>query len=237
MPEYDAKMLGVYLRKARSERGFTQSALAQLAHIPRLRLLRAEMGVKALGFDEVIRVAKVLRLPVQRLMDGNLSVPNDVQGIAFELNQLGIWDLEVSDPVVPGSFRHPSQVIVLALRGDTLLPRVVDALPFVLARKAIPVPLTLAFADTYDPRIRHRLAWLCDVTRTLGKMTGFPSPRSVEMLDAFIAAAEKPTSPDSLGYPRPPGPVPPVWRRWNITYSGSLEQFHSRASELNARGG
>ena len=91
----------------------------------------------------------------------------------------------------------------MAVQGDRPEPRIVEALPFVLARRRFNVPLILAFAKIYDPRVRHRLAWLSDVTLALSRLASFPIElRSEKQLSEIIRAGSKPTEPDSLGHPR-----------------------------------
>ena len=133
---------------------------------------------------------------------------------------------------MPGAFRRPEQIVPLALRGDNPDPRVVEAIPFVLARQPLVVPLTLAFADFYDSRIRARLAWLSKITLVLEQSNRFPiAIESERQLSAFIRRATKPDKPDSLGHPSRQKP-PPIWARWNITYAGTLDDFYKRTIEV-----
>jgi hypothetical protein len=125
-------------------------------------------------------------------------------------------------------------VLVLAVRGDRPEPRMVEALPAVLARRKFRVPLVSAFADIHDPRVRGRLAWLSEVTLTLSRLASFPWPIGSEtQLRDLRAAGIKSAEPDSLGHPGD-GPRPPAWRRWNITYAGTIQNFLSRLAEVAA---
>jgi transcriptional regulator with XRE-family HTH domain len=227
---------GKHLKRTRVSVGLTQQALARAAKLSRLRLVRLENGLIRPGLDEVVRLAGALKVPLQWLTTGQWEPAADLRGIAIELARMGVSDLEVADPDVPGAFRPPEQIVVLALRGDRPEPRVVEAIPVVLALNSLNVPLTVAFADRYDPRVRTRLAWLSDVTLTLHRLSSFPlEVKREEQLGEFIRAAEKAREPDSLGHPRE-GKGPPIWLRWNITYAGDLQTFLARAREIKETG-
>jgi transcriptional regulator with XRE-family HTH domain len=230
-PKNDGRF-GAHLRKARLAARLTQTALARAAKIPRLRVVRAETGRYTLDLDEATRVARVLRVPLLRLTSGRLRPGTDLRWLAFELYQLGIRDLEVADAHVPGAFRSREQVVAAALKGDQPEPRVVEALPSILARRKLNVPLTLACADMFDPRVRTRLAWLSDVTLSLSRLSTFPvEVKSETQLLEFTEAAAKPTMADSLGHPQQ-GRRPRLWEKWKITYAGTLDNFLRRSLEV-----
>ncbi len=225
--------LGINLRSARLAAGLSQVRLAAAAGVPRLRVVRAEQGRYVPNLDEAVRLAGVLKVPLERLTSGGWSPGTDLRAIAFELFHLGIRDLQVSAPQVPGAFRPAEQVVAAAVKGDRPEPRVVEALPFVLARRKLDVPLALAFGETYDPRVKTRLAWLCDVTLTLSQLSTFPGEvRTEAELRGFIRAATKSAEPDSLGHPGS-GKPSPVWKRWNITYAGTIKDFLHRSVDVD----
>lgn len=225
---------GKNLKDARLQMGLTQARLARSARVHRLRLLRIERGALDPSLSEVLQICQVLKIPVERLISGRWRPSGDLRGIALELFHLGIQDLQVASPHVPGAFRRPEQVLVLAIQGDRPEPRIVEAIPFVLARRRISVPLALAFAKVYEPRARHRLAWLSDITLALSRLGTFPVElRWERQLSAFIRAAEKPDEPDSLGHPGE-RKLPAVSRRWNVTYAGGLHDFLERVREVHA---
>jgi transcriptional regulator with XRE-family HTH domain len=227
-----ANRLGVFLKKARRFAGLSQAALAEASQLPRLRVVRIENGQTTLRLDEAIRVASVLKVPLELLADGSWRPNTDLRGIAFELYHLGIRDLEVSGAQVVGAFRAAEQVVAAAVKGDKPEPRVVEAMPTILARRRLNVPLTVAFADSYDPRVRRRLAWLSDVTLTLSQLSYFPVEVKWEsQLAEFVQAGGTPGEPDSLGHPRE-GRLPPLWSRWHITYAAEMSDFIRRAQEV-----
>jgi transcriptional regulator with XRE-family HTH domain len=226
--EIPAYSFGANLRNARLGAGLSQSQLAKAARVPRHRLIRVEQDNSVLNLAEATQIATVLKMPLQRLATGLWGSGSDLGSIAFELYHLGIRDLEVSAPRVPGAFRVAEQVVALALRGDQPEPRVIEAIPFVLARKKLQVSLTIAFAARYDQRIRTRLAWLSDITITLAKLSRFPIQiMNPEQLRRFVQRGVRPSHPDSLGHPCE-NKSPPIWERWNITYAGDMSDFMRR---------
>jgi len=228
--------LGVRFLEAREAAGWQQNALAAAAQIPRLRLLRIEQNKRKPTLEETLRIATALKIPVEVLTRGKFRASRTLRGIAFELFHLGIRDLVVADPIVPGAFRPSEQVLVLALKGDRPEPRIVESIPFLLSRNHFDVPLTLAFARLFDRRVRTRLAWLSDIALALAKLGSRKSePQSDIHLDKFIRAAKCKSETDSLGRPAE-GRLSPIWRRWNISYAGDLQAFAARTRELEDAG-
>ena len=212
----------------------TQSALARQSGVNRIKILRTEAGLYSPNWDEVLCLAQVLRVPLQRFLSGKTRPAIGLKGIAFELYHLGIRDYVVAGAEVPGAFRRPEQVIAVALQGDCPEARLVDAMPFVLARQKLNAGLALAYADSHDRRVRGRLAWLSQVTLGLGRLNTFPIPlRAPEILEKIVKRVTKPAEPDDLGHPGP-GRASPLWRRWNITYGGTMMNFLARARDLAA---
>ncbi len=145
-----------YLRDARLQSGMTQRRLATAADVQRTHIVRIEAGTRVPHLDEALRLAAALKVSLQKLARGTQRPSSDLRGIAVELFRLGIWDLEVSGSRVPGAFRRPEQIVAAALQGDRPEPRIVEAIPALLARRRFDAPLLLAFAGHYDPRIRRR---------------------------------------------------------------------------------
>lgn len=225
---------GKNLREARLARGLSQTQLARLTKSERIRLIRIEQGTRKATWNEALDFARVLKIPLERLISGRLRPAINLRGIAFELLHLGVVDLEIADAEVPGAFRRPEQILVLAVKGDRPEPRVVEAIPFVLARQRLQAPLVRAFAEHYDRRAIHRLAWLSDITLTISRLAHFPIElRTETQLETIVRLAKKPKKPDSLGHPQT-GKLPPVSKRWNVTYACDLKGFLQRTIELHS---
>ncbi len=230
----ESKDVGANVRSARLSADLTQTELARRSGVSRTQIVKMEAGRIFPQLDEAIRLADALHVPIQRLISGRNRQSEELKGIAQELYGLGIRDFIVAGATVSGAFRRPEQVLALALRGDRPEARIVEAIPFVLSRNRIHVRLTLAFADLYDPRVKSRLAWLSDLTITLARLGTLTMVPEVERrLEKLIKSVKKPEVPDDLGSPEE-GRLSPIWRRWNVTYSGSIKAFQSRAGELSA---
>ena len=243
MVTLDAKLFGQRLEAARKSAGLTQAALARAAGVHRLQIVRMEAGATAPRLDETLRLAESLRVPLEYLTDGRFTPTHDLRGIALELYRLGIRDLVVANPRVPGTFRDKEELLALAVSGDRPEPRVIEAIPYLLLRRHFLTGLVTAFADVFDKRARARLAWLSEITLGLNQLSTMPllpfgsSPtggRSTPVtLIELIDAGKKATEPDSLGHPGT-GNLSPIWRRWNITYAGRLDDFLRRTLEVHA---
>jgi hypothetical protein len=92
-----------------------------------------------------------------------------------------------------------------------------------------------------EPRVVIRLGWLCDVTRTLhktGQLAEAQDRRAalftmVKLAGKEVKKAGKSQKPDGLGHPATDwSGIPPVYKRWNITYAGTLEHFRNRVDQL-----
>ncbi len=232
MPE-PTPPFGTYLRQARLHAGMTQRRLAIAAAVPRTNIVRIESGLRVPQLDEALRLAAALRLPLQRFVSGTARPSSDLRGIALELYRLGMWDLAVSGARVPGAFREREQIVAAALQGDRPEPRIVEAMPAVLARHRFRIPLLIAFANYYDARIRRRIAWLSDVTRALAERGQLPVSVKSEAQLARLMRGVQADEPDSLGHPAA-GNLSPIWQRWKITYAGSLATFQTRMQALAA---
>jgi transcriptional regulator with XRE-family HTH domain len=233
MSAVTAAIIGANIRAARRAAGLTQAELGLRAGVSRVQIVRFEAGSSAPGLDEGVRIAAALKCPLDRLIRATAPA-SALQEIAIQLYHLGARDLVVADPQVPGSFRHPEEVLVLALSGDRPEPRVVEAMPFVLANGLFRASLVAAFSLLHDRRARTRVAWLADVALALGRLSTAPLTVLSELLLRSLARrAAQETAPDSLGHPAA-GTVPPIWRRWNITYAGTMDDFARRTGELRA---
>ena len=178
-------------------------------------------------------------MSLQRFVTGRNRPGVKLKGIAHELYGLGMRDLVVSEASVPGAFRLPEQVIALALQGDRPEARVVEAMPFVLSKHRLNPRLALAFGELSDPRNKVRLAWLCDLTLAIARRGILAVAPEVERpLERIAKVVKKPVEMDDLGSSGK-GITSPIWRRWNINYSGKLDDFILRVHSLakSERGG
>ncbi|QVL30762.1 helix-turn-helix transcriptional regulator [Telmatocola sphagniphila] len=236
MSEKSRRFFGEILKEERLRAGLTQAGLARQSQVHRLKIVRIETAEYSPVWEELLQLAAALRVPIQKFITGKTRPPGGLKGIAQELYQLGIKDYVVEGALVPGAFRRIEEVIALVLRGDRPDSRIVDALPLVLANQELNIGLAFAFAKLYDRRVRVRLAWLCDVTIALSRLPDFPIPISYpEVLEKITKRVKKPTEPDDLGLAGKQRVSSPIWRRWNITYAGTMESFQIRLRELTAR--
>jgi len=220
--------------KERLNAALSLSALERQSGVDRVKISKMETGVYSPGWEEVLQLAQALRVPLQRFLTGETQPSVSLKGIATELYRLGVRDFAVEGAEVPGAFRRPEQVIAVALRGDRPEPRLIDALPLVLATQKLNAGLALAFAGLHGRRVRVRLAWLCDVTLLLGQLNTFPvQVQAPEELEKITSRVKKPAEPDDLGHPGSRRATP-LWRRWNITYGGTMDDFLTRARDLAA---
>jgi hypothetical protein len=180
-------------------------------------------------------LARELGVPIQWLLTGTHRPGPELRDVAVELRHLGVVDLFVPDARVPGAFRPPEQLVARILSGRSPDPRLVEAVPAVLAWNAWDGRLLEAYALTYDARAAHRIAWLAEVTLTLHRSRPFPGGVAEPLvLQRYVESTPRPEEPDDLGRPALAEPVPPVSRRWNVTYAATLSTFEERARQLNS---
>lgn len=159
--------------------------------------------------------------------------------LAIELQSLGIADLVVQSPTVPGAFRPVEQVIALTASGNQPEPRIIEALPAVLAWNRWSPRLLRAYGSLSDKRAPVRVAWLADVALTIERTHGFPGgcPRR-RALETIVRGGKHPTQlgeVDDLGHPAArPNLLPPVFKRWKINYDATLDAFVERAKHLQS---
>jgi hypothetical protein len=121
----------------------------------------------------------------------------------------------------------------LVLGEDRPQPRIVEALPAVLAWNAWNIRLLYAYARSADSRVLHRVAWLADITLTIDRERGFPGgcPARAK-LARIVKTVKPPREHDGLGWHDLEAPLPPVSRRWNVSFPASLADFRKRAEHL-----
>jgi transcriptional regulator with XRE-family HTH domain len=229
--------LGSFLATARLERGLSQAELAAHCNLSQAQISYFEVGQRRPTLDQLLRIARALEVSIQRLIAGTDRPGTDVRDLAIELRHLGLVDLWVEDPAVPGAFRRAEEVIALAVSGHEPDPRIVEAIPAVLAWNEINPTLLRAYSLMTRPRTARRLAWLADIALAIDRRGRFPGGCQKEPLARFIrtirTAASKPDVWDSLGHPTAKPPTSPLWRRWRIRYDADLAQFEQRARHLD----
>jgi transcriptional regulator with XRE-family HTH domain len=223
------------LATIRRERGLTQTQLAGRCGLARQEISYFERGSRTPSLEQLLRIASALDLPLQRFLSGHDRPGSDVRAIALELRALGLVDLHVEAPLVPGAFRRPEEIVALAIAGEEPETRIVEGIPAILAWNRWSGPLLRAFAAITRPKTIHRLAWLADVVLALDKAGGFPGGCSgKEDLASFLKGVKQtPTDRwDDLGKPASQPPTSAVYKRWRINYAANLGVFRQRAEKL-----
>ena len=224
---------GKHLIAARVGNGFSQNQLAQAAQLHQSVISAMENGKRLPSLPQMLHLALVLRVPLQRLMTG-MDIPGTgLIDIALHLQNIGIADLQVPGALVPGAFRENEDVIALALCGNAPPPQVLEAMPAVLAWNALNTDALSWFADRYDVRIKYRLGWLADIALTIHRGTGFPGGCPFVPHLERLTNIEPPLQEDGLGFSETPQ-RPPVSARWKMQYSAPLPIFQHRADRLHA---
>lgn len=230
--------LGKWLLTARTQQGFTQKELATRSKTTQARVSQIEQGLILPTLPQLIRLARALSLPLQWFLNGSTGPGSEVPEIALELQRLGVVDLLIPGAVVPGAFRPTEQVIALAVSGNQPEPRIIEAIPSVLAWNRWSPTVLRAYSRRSDPRAGIRLAWLADVALTIHRTDGFPGgcPQRRE-LEAYVRWwSKRPTQPtreDDLGRSAAGDALPPVSKRWKIRYGAPLSAFAERARLLH----
>jgi transcriptional regulator with XRE-family HTH domain len=233
----EMEKLGLYIKAARIQGGLSQSDLGARSGLSQTQISYFEAGARLPSFDQLLRVAAALDVSIQKLIAGSDRPGTDLRDIVIELRQLGIVDLWVRDAQVPGAFRRPEELIALVVAPEEADPRIVEAVPAILAWNEFDPTLLQAFGLTSGPRTCRRLAWLADVTLAIEKQGGFPGGCRRESLARFtrlvpLADANQDDW-DSFGRSSTKPSSSPLWKRWRIRYDSSLDEFKERAKLLD----
>jgi transcriptional regulator with XRE-family HTH domain len=230
------------LKLARAARKLKSHQLAERAGVDRTVLYKLEAGERKPTLAQLVRFARATCLPLQWFMTGGTAPGIELPDLAFELEALGVSDLSIADARIPGAFRPPEQIVAQVLSPLHVDPRLLDAIPAVLAWNRWKPRLLRAFCETTSPRAFRRAVWLADVVMTIHRGTRFPggviSPRALDAIRGTVAReliakkAVRGLEPDDLGFPGEPDALPPVSKRWNITYAADLDTFRDRAVQL-----
>ena len=225
------------LARARQEQGFTQTELAARCGLSQAQISYFEVGQRQPTLDQLLQIARVLGSSVQRLLTGADRPGTELKDLALELRSLGLRDLWVKSPTVPGAFRRPEEVISLAVAGDEADPRILEAVPALLAWNELSPSLLRAYGLRTRPLTTRRLAWLADVALAIDRRGGFPGGCLRDQLVRFskiVSGRDRRTFPwDSLGRPMAKTPSSPIWKRWKICHDSDLESFRQRAHHLH----
>jgi transcriptional regulator with XRE-family HTH domain len=223
----ELKDLGAHLTLARLERGLSQGRLAGECKLAQAQVSLFESGRRLPSLDQLVRLARALDVPLQRLLTGADRPGVGLKDLAVELRSLGAVDLWVAEAA------RPEEVIALAASGGSPDPRVFEALPALLSWNELSVPLLRAYGIV--TRTTYRLAWLADVALSLERQRGFPGGCRKGQLEKYLKAVGPPAGDawDDLGRPADSPPRYPAWRRWKINYPATPERFEERARELD----
>lgn len=226
---------GKHLYQARVRRGLSQRVLSGLCGLPQPIISRFERGKSLPSLPQLLELGRVLEVSLQWFLSGSDYPGDEDVDLLLELFRLGVVDLALAGARVPGAFRPPEQVLALVVAGRRPDPRLVEAVPAVLAWNRLRGELLVAYARQYDPRALVRLAWLADVVLVLRRSRGFPGGCvDVRGLEALVDRVPRPDAEDDLGYPAEAGVrLPPVWKRWRVTYGADLDAFEQRARTLD----
>jgi transcriptional regulator with XRE-family HTH domain len=231
----ELKSIARRLAAVRVERDLTQTELARRCGLTRQEVNYFETGVRIPRLEHLLRIARALDVPLQRFLSGRNRPGTEVRDLAIELRSLGLVDLWVEAPRVPGAFRRPEEVVALAVSGEEPPARIIEGVPALLAWNRWHGPLLRGFGRATGPRTIYRLAWLAEVALTLERMGGFPGgcPGKPD-LEAFVSGTKQPTAArwDSLGKAADEPPALPLWKRWKINYPADLATFRRRAETL-----
>jgi transcriptional regulator with XRE-family HTH domain len=233
----EPRHLGSYLTAARLQRGLSQAELAARCGLSQVQISYFELGRRRPTLDQLVRIARSLDTSIEKLIAGSDRPGEGLRDIAIELRHLGLVDLWVEDPVVPGAFRRAEEVIARAVSGPEPDPRILEAIPAVLAWNRINPVLLRAYGLTTRPRVTRRLAWLADIALAIDRRGGFPGGCRKGPLARFtqMVPVPRPGSDDwdSLGRPMEDTPTSPIWKRWRINYDADLTRFEQRARHLD----
>jgi transcriptional regulator with XRE-family HTH domain len=231
--------LGKWLLKARRHQGLSQKELAIRASISQPRVSGIEKGDVLPTLSQLIRLARALVVPIQWFLSGSVTSGTDVSDVALQLQWLKIADLFVPEDLVPGAFRPTEEALALSVRGNQPNPRIIEAIPAVLAWNRWSPSRLREYSRPRGSKARIRLAWLADVALTIHRTIGFPGGcPQFQTLESFIGSLSRarklPLRNDDLGRPGDEEKLPPVSKRWHISYDGPLSSFIERARHLNS---
>ncbi|CAN5400761.1 hypothetical protein BH10PLA2_BH10PLA2_14390 [soil metagenome] len=231
--------LGKWLQKARVQQRISQKEIALRAGLSQPRISGIEKGEMLPTLPQLIRLARALVVPIQWFLTGSVNPGTEISDLALQLQRLKIVDLFVPENLVPGAFRPTEEVLALAVRGNQPNPRIIEALPAVLAWNLWSPPRLREYSRPRKSKTSIRLAWLADVALTIHRTIGFPGGcPQFRRLESFVgplwSRLKLSLTEDDLGRPGETQVIPPVSKRWHIGYDAPLASFIDRAVHLNS---
>ncbi len=223
---------GDSLRRHRKLAGWSQQQLAQALSVDRSLVSRWESGEREPGLWEVVRAALALGVPVSTLAVGSPGLQGGAEIVWREVAARGapflaagstpLWALRPVHESVADALLHPD-------------PRVIEHLPGLLLLESFP-PRAL-WGLCADWGVERRLGWIADIALGLARTSGLARPPvQSRLLRDVLELCSRPgpdARPDSLGFPAAePGRLPPVFKRWRVTYDGELARFEAAAKQL-----
>ena len=203
------------VRRERNRLGLSQGQLAARCGLYQSEVSRLENGKRLPSFPEAMKLAEIFDIPLQAFISEDVRPGMKLNELTTELRFLGIVDLIVSEVRVPGAFRTPEEVVAGVVGTNRPEPRIVEALPAVLAWNRWRVGLLDAFARVTHPRAVTRLAWLAEIVLTIERNEGFPGGlASGDELTEFLNRVDRPEDPDDLGHPGESDAAHRVWKYW-----------------------
>jgi len=219
------------------QQGLTQKELAARAGVSQPRVSGIENGEMLPTLPQLIQLARALKVPLQWFLNGRVRSGAEVADLAYQLHWLGIVDLLVPNALVAGAFRPTEEVLAILVRHDQPNPRIIEALPAVLAWRGWSASRLREQSKPRSGRASVRLAWLADVALTIDRTIGFPGGcpqrKQLEKFVGPLSKANLPMTNDDLGRPGEEETLPPVSKRWKISYDAPLVAFVERARHLS----
>jgi transcriptional regulator with XRE-family HTH domain len=231
----DIVPIAANIKRIRVAKELSQADFAERSRLKREQINYFERGVRTPSIGQLLQIAQAFDLPLQRLLTGGNRAGSTVRDLAIELRSLGLIDIWVEGPVVPGAFRRPEEVVALAISGAEPEARIVEGVPAALAWNRWNRHLLWAFARARSHSVVYRLAWLADIALAIERIGGFPGgcPGKEDLAD-FVKRIKKPPADrwDDLGRPAVKPSASPLGKRWHINFAADLATFRRRAEHL-----
>ncbi|NOY90956.1 MAG: helix-turn-helix transcriptional regulator [Deltaproteobacteria bacterium] len=220
---------GKNLEGCRRQRQLTQAALAQRLGVDRSLVARWERGQRDPDLAILERVASALKVPMSRLARGVERLPPSEAVLRIELSALGVpISTDWSSP--PWALRPVETTLAEALERTD--PRIVDALPGVLATTTFR-PRVLWAKASERALTERRLGWLTGLAQTLiARGVGYGGAH-LEELARLVQLPGTGAAWDDVGKSASDRrKLPPISKRWRVSYDQTLRGFMAAAEAL-----